>query len=152
MIPRTLVYFTTSLENTFSEARTQITSLTPFWSWSKMYICPGGCLKKPTKAKAALWWKQLFSLGWIQSCLLEVECLLPAFQRQNKSLTVSSYTIKTLQVLLQISKQPKVLTDVSLPLLPQVSGSCFFLELLWHTKQGTWHRHIYAHLSMNEKS
>lgn len=53
--------------------------------------------------------------------------------------------------ILQILKEPKVLTDISLFLLPQVSGSYFFLELLWHTNRGTCDMYKYSHLSNEQE-
>lgn len=152
MIPLTPVSFTTSLEDTFPEARTQISFLLTLRSDpSPMYalvVAWGNRPRpmKPSDENGFSVWFGFKAVYWKRKV-----CLLPAFQGHNKSLTASSYMIKILQVLLQILEQPKILTDISLFLLPQVSGS-FLLELLWHMKQGTCHRHIYSHLSINKKS
>lgn len=70
MIPLTLVYFTTSLGNTFPEARTQFSFLLLLGSDPRhIYVLV------VANQGQGLWLKQLFSLGWIQSCLLEAECL-----------------------------------------------------------------------------
>lgn len=79
--------------------------LAHFQIWSNLYSHPGGCLRNPIKVKTSdensfSVWVGVKAVYWKGKV-----CLLSAFWRC-KSLTASSYTIKILQVFLQISQQP----------------------------------------------
>lgn len=123
MIPLTLAYITSSLENTFPMARTQISlPHSQFW-----YLCTGSCPRKLNKANKEPSDENSFSV-WVAFKAVPRKwnvCLPSAFQGPNQSLTASCYITKILRVLLLIFKQPEVLTDTLLFFLPLVSGSFF---------------------------
>lgn len=80
--------------------------LAHFQIWSNLYSHPSGCLRNPIKVKKTSD-ENIFSV-WVGVKAVYWKgkvCLLSAFWRC-KSLTASSYTIKILQVFLQISDMP----------------------------------------------
>lgn len=105
MIPLTPIYFTTSPEYTLPEARTQISFLLIF-RFDQIYIhilvAAWG-----TQSRSKLLMKTAFQFELESKLSTGRERFVSFLHSEDvKSLTASSYTIKILQVFLQISQQP----------------------------------------------
>lgn len=153
MIPLTPIYFTTGSEYPLPKAGTPISFLLVL-RFDQIYIpILVDAQGTQSRSKKTFWQKELFSLNWSQSFLLEGKglfpfCILGMSHRQ----LLHNQDTSSLSTNLRTALPKKYLLTFHYFYSLKYQAGSFLLEVPWYEKHGTYHRHIYSHLSMNEKS